>query len=75
MGFLLHNHDLLSPSRHGGDSVALGFHGNQDKECIVVTNLLLIVDICLRSHQMFYYWKMPMLTGDKQWCPTILEVR
>ena len=42
---------------------------------IMVDNLSLMVDICLRCNQMLYYWKMPLLTGNIQWCCTILEVK
>ena len=40
-----------------------------------IANLHLLVDICLYCNQMFYYWKMPLLAGNTQWCCTILEVK
>ena len=40
----------------------------------VVTNLPLMIDICLCCNQTLYYWKMPTLAGDIQGSCTSLEV-
>ena len=41
---------------------------------VLVTNLFLMVDICLCSNQTLHYWKMSFLAGDIQRSCTSLEV-
>ena len=39
-----------------------------------VIYLILMVDICFCCNQMLYHRNMPLLAGNEQWCPAILEV-